>query len=86
MDSQAIGEGSQFVWCWKKESSVCRKGKFGLNPQAVSDVHGRILDNLIVRTGAMSDCLAFEGSDIYQQLECGLLHDMTIWFSLETMP
>jgi hypothetical protein len=46
----------------------------------ISDVRGRILDILIVYGGASSDCLAFEGSDIYQQLECGLLHDDLVLF------
>jgi hypothetical protein len=60
---------------------ICgQKGKFGLNCQAISDVSGRILDILIVYGGTLSDCLAFVGSDIYQQLECGLLHDNLVLF------
>jgi hypothetical protein len=57
-----------------------RKGKFGLNCQAISDVRGRILDMSIVYGGTSSDCLAFEGSDIYHQLERGLLHDDLVLF------
>ncbi len=59
---------------------VVKRGKFGLNCQAISDDHGRILDILIVYGGTSSDYLAFEGSDIYQQLECGLLHDNLVLF------
>jgi hypothetical protein len=51
------GVGRKKFWCG-------RKGKFGLNCQAISDVCGRILDMSIVYGGASSDCLAFEGSDI----------------------
>ena len=46
-----------------------QKGKFGLNCQAISDVRGRILDISIVYGGALLDCLAFEGSGIYEDLE-----------------
>ena len=49
-----------------------RKEKFGLNCQAVSDVCGRILDILIGLPGAYLDCIAFEGSDLYERLEGGL--------------
>ena len=52
-----------------------RKGKFGLNCQAVSDVRGRILDLSIGLPGASSDCIAFEGSDLYERLEGGLLNN-----------
>ena len=53
-----------------------RKNKFGLNMQAVSDVRGRILDMSIKLGGASSDCLAFEASDLFQNLESGgLLQD-----------
>jgi hypothetical protein len=34
----------------------------------------------IVYGGASSDCLAFEGSDIFQHLESGLLHDDLVLF------
>jgi hypothetical protein len=64
----------------RKKFLCSQKGKFGLNCQAISDVPGRILDILIVYGGALSDCLAFEGNDIYQQLECGLLHDNLVLF------
>ncbi len=64
----------------RKKFLCGRKGKFGLNCQAISDVHGGILDMSIVYGGASSDCLAFEGSDIYHQLEPGLLHDNLVLF------
>ena len=57
-----------------------QKGKFGLNCQAISDVRGRILDISIVYGGALSDCLAFEGSSIYEDLEAGLLHANLVLF------
>jgi hypothetical protein len=34
----------------------------------------------IVYGGALLDCLAVEGSDIYHQLECSLLHENLILF------
>ncbi len=34
----------------------------------------------IVYGGASSDCLAFEGSVVYHQLEHGLLHDNLVLF------
>lgn len=52
-----------------------RKGKFGLNCQAVSDAKGRFLEMSIRYGGSTSDCLAFEGSRLYQRLEDGLLID-----------
>ena len=52
-----------------------RKGKFGLNCQAVSDASGRFLEMSITYGGSTSDCLAFEGSRLYQRLEEGLLID-----------
>ncbi len=67
-DAQMSGVGQKKFLCG-------RKGKFGLNCQAISDVRGRILDISIIYGGASSDCLAFEGSDIFQKLESGLLHD-----------
>jgi len=57
-----------------------RKGKFGLNCQAVSDVRGRILDLSIGLPGASSDCIAFEGSDLYERLEGGLLKNGLVLF------
>lgn len=50
-----------------------RKGKFGLNCQAVADARGRFLEMSIVFPGSTSDCLAFEGSSLYKRLEDGLL-------------
>jgi hypothetical protein len=55
------------------------KGKFGLNCQAVSDVSGCILDISIVCGGALSDCMAF-ASDLFRQLEDGLLHKSLVLF------
>ncbi len=56
------------------------KGKFGLNRQVVSDLHGRILDFLIGLPGASSDCIAFEGSSLYERLEGGLLKNGLVLF------
>ena len=57
-----------------------RKGKFGLNCLAVSDVRGRILDLSIGLPGASSDCITFEGSDLYERLELGLLKNGLVLF------
>jgi hypothetical protein len=48
-----------------------RKRKFGMNCQAVSDLRGQILDFLIGLPGASLDCIAFEGSSLYERLEGG---------------
>lgn len=50
-----------------------RKHKFGLNMQAIADVHGKFLDVSIMYPASTSDTLAFEDSDIYKKLEAGLL-------------
>eukprot|EP00804_Cyclotella_cryptica_P022404 CCRYP_020044-RA/>CCRYP_020044-RA protein AED:0.32 eAED:-0.07 QI:0/0/0/1/1/1/2/0/430 len=50
-----------------------RKNKFGLNCQAVSDCRGHILDISINYGGSSSDCIAFEGSDLYHRLQNGLM-------------
>jgi hypothetical protein len=50
-----------------------RKGKFGLNCQAVSDVCGRIFNISIAYGGLSSDCLAFDRSDLFERCENGLL-------------
>ena len=50
----------------RKKFLCGQKDKFNLNYQAISDVRGRILDISIVYGGALSDCLAFEGSGIFQ--------------------
>ena len=50
-----------------------RKGKFGLNCQAVSNVRGRFLDTSIGLPGASLNCIVFEGSDLYERLEGSLL-------------
>ena len=63
-----------------REQICGRKGKFGLNCQAISDVRGRILDISIVYGGVSSDCLVFEGSGIYEDLEVGLLHEYLVLF------
>ena len=72
-DASAAGIGRKKFLCG-------RKGKFGLNCQAVSDVSGRILDISIVYGGASSDCMAFEASDLFRQLEDGLLHKSLVLF------
>ncbi len=56
---------------WTKDFFCGRKGKFGLNCQAVFGICGRILDISIGLPGASS--IAFEGSDLYKRLEGGLL-------------
>ena len=48
-----------------------------MNCQAVSDVRGRILDLSIGLPGASSDCIAFEGSNLYERFEGGLLNGLT---------
>ena len=50
-----------------------RKHKFGLNCQAVADCRGRFVDMSIRYPASTSDCLAFESSELYGQLEQGLL-------------
>ena len=55
------------------EGFFCRKGKFGLNCQTVSNVRGRFLDISIGLPGESSDCIASEGSDLYERLESRLL-------------
>ncbi len=51
-----------------------------MNCQAVSDVHGRILDFLIGLPGTSSDCIAFEGSNLYERLEGNLLKKGLVLF------
>ncbi|KAL3783553.1 hypothetical protein HJC23_008184 [Cyclotella cryptica] len=50
-----------------------RKHKFEFNCQAVSDAQGRFLDVSIIYGGSTSDCLAFEGSDLYKRCTQGLM-------------
>jgi hypothetical protein len=50
-----------------------RKHKFGMNCQAVCNVHGKFLEMSILYPGATSDCLAFEGMSFYNKLENGVL-------------
>jgi DDE superfamily endonuclease len=50
-----------------------RKHKFGLNCQAVADFRGRFLDMSIKYPASTSDCLAFESSKLYDDLEKGIL-------------
>ena len=50
-----------------------RKHKFGLNCQAVCDVRGRFLDISIIFPASTSDCLAFEGSSLFEKLRSGIL-------------
>ena len=65
-DAERAGVGQKKFFCG-------RKGKFGLNCQAVSDVSGRILDISITYGGSSSDLLAHEASDLWKQLEDGIL-------------
>jgi hypothetical protein len=51
-----------------------------LNCQAVSDVRGRILDFSIGLPGALSDCISFEASNLYERLEGGLLKNGLVLF------
>jgi hypothetical protein len=75
LEEDAINAG-----CGRRKFFCGRKGKFGLNCQAVSDVRGRILDLSIGLPGASSDCIAFEGSSLYERLEGGLLKNGLILF------
>jgi hypothetical protein len=59
--------------CSSGKFFCARKNKFGLNCQAVSDARGRILDISVVFPGTTSDCLSFEGSNLFRRLEEGLL-------------
>ncbi len=51
------------------------QSKFGLNCKSVSDLSGRFLDVSIIHGWASSDCLAFEASDLFKQLENGVLKE-----------
>jgi hypothetical protein len=66
--------------CGRRKYFCGRKGKFGSNCQAVSDVRGWILDLLIGLPGASSDCIAFEASNLYERLEGGLLKKGLVLF------
>ena len=66
-DSESSGVGITKYLC-------ARKGKFGLNCQAVCDALNRFIDISITYPGSTSDCLAFEGSSLYSRLENNLLH------------
>lgn len=72
-DANAAGVGQKKFLCG-------RKGKFGLNCQAVCDVRGQIIDISITYGGSSSDCLAFEASDLHKKLEDGLLADGLVIF------
>ena len=67
-EADAAGAGQKMFRCG-------RKNKFGLNCQAVCDVHGQILDILITYGGSLSDYLAFVASNLHKQLEDGWLAD-----------
>jgi hypothetical protein len=67
--------------CGQRKLFCGRKGKFGLNCQAVSDIRGRILDISIGLPGASLDCIAFEGSDLYKRLEGGLLKNGLVLYA-----
>jgi len=66
-------EDANDAGCGRREIFCGRKGKFGLNCQAVSDIRGRFLDISIGLPGASSDCIVFERSDLYKRLEGGIL-------------
>ncbi len=68
-----LEEDAAAAGCCRRKFFCGCKGKFGLNCQAVSDVHGRILDISIGLPGASSDCISFEASNLYERLEGGLL-------------
>ena len=57
-----------------------RKHKYGLNCQAVSDCHGKIIDISMKCGGASADCLAFEASELHKRLENGLMHEGYVLF------
>jgi DDE superfamily endonuclease len=76
------------IWILKPSPSCCidskcdaskffcgRKHKSGLNCQAVADFRGRFLDMSIKYPASTSDCLAFESSKLYEDLEKGLLDE-----------
>lgn len=76
------------IWIHKPSKKCCeeagcvdgkfycgRKGKYGLNCQAVCDLRGRFLELSILYPGSTSDCLAFEGMNLYSRLENGLLKE-----------
>jgi hypothetical protein len=64
-------EDADFPGCSQRKYFCGRKGNFWLNCQAVSDVRGQILDLLIGLPGASSNCIVFEGSNLYERLEGG---------------
>ncbi len=66
--------------CGRRKFFCGRKGKFGLNCQAASDVRGQILDLFIGLPSASSDCIAFKASDLYERLEGGLLKEGLVLF------
>ena len=66
--------------CGRKKFFCGRKGKFGLNCQADFIVRGRILDLSIGLPSASSDCIVFEGSNLYEKLEDGLLKNGLVLF------
>ncbi len=77
---EPLEEDANNAGCRQRIFFCGRKGKFGLNCQAVFDLHGQILDFLIGLPGASSDCIAFEGSSLYERLEKGLLKNGLVFF------
>lgn len=57
-----------------------RKSRFGFNLQAVCDAHGRFTRVWIKTPGASSDFLSFLRSDLYSELENGLLSEGLVLF------
>jgi hypothetical protein len=75
-----LEEDAAEAGCGRRKFFCGRKGKFGLNCQAVSDVCGWFLDLSIGLPGALSDCIAFKGSNLYERLERGLLKNGLVLF------
>jgi hypothetical protein len=57
-----------------------RKGRYGFNLQAVCDANGRFTRVWIKTPGASSDFLSFIRSDLYNELENGLLLEGLVLF------
>jgi hypothetical protein len=73
-------EDAAEVGCGRRKFFCGCKGKFGLNCQAVFNVRGQFLDLSIGLPGALSDCIALEGSNLYERLEGGLLKNGLVLF------
>jgi len=76
-------EDAANVGCGRKKFFCSRKGKFGLNCQAVSDVRGRILDLSIGLPGTHLIVLHLREAICMRDWRVGCLR--TAWFCLVTM-